>query len=448
MSGLEAPSGTNRCRKSDTGALPLSAFLRPGIRILRRVAALAVERGLQLFVLLLAPLAAALSRRRLLRGQAASVWGITPILTLRTKSRADRLLGTDARSLVFTTYRMTRDFDLVLANLAESVHRRAPGFYRAFHYAVLAYALVRFDIFHYYCDRGILLPAVRIGIHPFELRILRAAGKRLYTYTYGADVRTRDATIDLGRYNFCVDCTDVGKACICDTAEGERNVARIASFATAMLAMGDMKAYVPGARDFHYWPLDLAHIPFIGVPTSAARPLRIVHAPNHPQFKGTRHLLAVVERLRSAGVSIELDLVQGLSNEEALLRYEQASIVAEQFIGGFHGYTALEAMAMGKPVVAYIRDPADLIAPGDCPIVSADPDSLYDVLTSLLRDPEKLHDLGRRGRDYVRRYYSVEAFAVRLGRLYLETGRFPPAVQRRLIRAVSRIEASVGAGTP
>ena len=54
-----------------------------------------------------------------------------------------------------------------------------------------------------------------------------------------------------------------------------------------------------------------------------------------------------------------------------------------------------------------------------------------------------LIDLGRRSRRYVERYYSVEAVAARMGRLYLETADFPNNVQRQLARSVERLEAAL-----
>ncbi len=47
-------------------------------------------------------------------------------------------------------------------------------------------------------------------------------------------------------------------------------------------------------------------------------PLRILYAPDHPEFKGAKYLLAAVEELKAEGIPIELVLVQGKSKEEAL----------------------------------------------------------------------------------------------------------------------------------
>src|SRR5262249_3040550 len=289
----------------------------------------------------------------------------------------------------------------------------------------------------------------RMGIDPQEARRLRRAGKRLYTYTYGADVRTRTATLALGLPNFCIDCPEPGRFCICDDAAGRQNVDAIARHATAMLAMGDMLAYVPSARELHFWPVDLDRL--IAVPPSPpdGRPLRVFHAPNHPHFKGTRHLEAAVHRLRNEGHSLELIYVSGVPNVEVLRQMATCDVVAEQFIGGFHGYTALEAMACGKPVISYVRDPRQLAGAEECPIINANPDSLQDVLRDCILGRYDLADLGRRGRRYVEKYFSIDAVAIRLGRLYAATAELPDSMTARLYERIALLEApTIDGATP
>src|SRR5262249_42552999 len=152
------------------------------------------------------------------------------------------------------------------------------------------WVLLRYDFFHFFLDRGILKPVARLGINPTEAAILHRAGKRLYTYTYGADVRTRAATLALGTYNFCVDCPDPGRFCMCEDVVGSQNVAIIKRYATAMLAMGDMLAYVPDAIELLFWPIDLDRFDLAPPDYRRHRALRVFHAPNHTHFKGTQYL--------------------------------------------------------------------------------------------------------------------------------------------------------------
>jgi SAM-dependent methyltransferase len=380
---------------------------------------------------------------RLHFGRPRTMWGVTPILTLPLLGRCDRLLGFRSESLVFTVYYTTDCFDINLKRLCELVYRKFPHWSLVFHALALRLALARFDVFHLFCDRGLLPPTRPIEINPHELQMIRSYGRRLYTYTYGADVRTRAATLALGRYNLCAECPDPGRFCICDDAEGSGNIGRIREHATAMIAMGDMLAYVPGAHNTSYWPIDVTRLPEAVADWRPDRSLRIAHAPNHAHFKGTRYLTSAIERLQSEGWAIELIQVEGVPNFEVIALFKSCDIVADQFIAGFHGYTAFEAMALGKPVLCYLRDPTIVLDPDNCPIINVWPDTVYDVLKRCLLGEFDLAELGRRSRRYVAHYHSLEAVAARLGRLYLETASFPQRINRRLTRRIAELETTL-----
>lgn len=382
------------------------------------------------------------TERRMARGRVRTLWGVTPILTLPLKARADRELGFDSGSIVYTTYVITSQFDINLrrAYLAAAGLGVVPAFQRL----VLAWALCRYDVFHTFADQGLLDSRERLQIDPFELGIWRATGKRLYIYAYGADVRTRSRTLALGRWNFCSDCTEPGKYCICVDAEGEKSVAALTKFATALVSLGDMTAYMPTAKCFNYWPIDLKRI---GAPRpiNVASRIRIGHAPNHTHFKGSRYLEAIIAKLCDEGHAIEYVKVQGVPNAQVLELFASCDLVADQFIGGAYGYSALEAMALGRPVLSFVRDADQLDAPEECPIINATPDTLERILTWVLQNRDSLPAIGDQGRCYVARWHSIEAVALRLGKLYFETADFPPAVldkiEHQRLREIERRQA-------
>ncbi|HEV3262031.1 MAG TPA: hypothetical protein VG013_34590 [Gemmataceae bacterium] len=350
-----------------------------------------------------------------------SLWAGTPLLTLPVKARAERLLGVRADTLVYNTYFITDAFDYNLQRWM-----RIPVLNRLAPYVVLLWACLRYQRFHFFCDHG-LLQHTGTGFNPAELRFLHTLGKELFFWTYGADVRTQERTRILGEFNCCLECPNPGRACICNDKAGQENMARLHEYATAVFAMGDMLEYTPGSRnDLFYWPLDLLadqgrrYLPRYP-PAGATAPVRVVHAPNHRRFKGTRYLLAAVDRLRRQGLPVELRLVEGVPNREALEVYRTADVIFDQCLIGFHGYFALEAMAMGKPVMAYIRDPARyLLHPEECPLINTPADRVEAVLRELVTDRPLLHRLGRQGRQYVEKYFSVTAFAERLQTAYRE----------------------------
>src|SRR5206468_10236050 len=113
-------------------------------------------------------------------------------------------------------------------------------------------------------------------------------------------------------------------------------------------------------------------------PSDAARPL-VVHAPSNRAKKGTAHVIDACAEL-----PVELDVVEGVPHDEARERYARADIVVDQLNAGWHGVFALEAMALGKPVVTYLKP--DVVAQAEqaygvrVPIVPATADTLVEAL--------------------------------------------------------------------
>ena len=283
-------------------------------------------------------------------------------------------------------------------------------------WAVFLWAVLRYDIFQLYFDGGFLSRTIGKRL---EMPLLKLLGKKIIVSAYGGDVRVERITRTLGEYNCCMDCTQRLKACICDDNLARRNLAHVQRYADSTLSMGDMTEYTPGSRnDLFYWAIDLKKWPFVGVSLSSS-PVKVLHAPNHPQFKGTRYLEACIKQLQDEGYPVQLVLVTELSNEEAKEVYKQADIVADQFLIGWHGNFAVEAMALGKPVVAYIRKPEVYLPHGvECPIVNANPGTLRHALVTLIENPTLRYELGVKGRQYVEQVFSLERVGARMDRLY------------------------------
>ncbi|MGD9036506.1 MAG: glycosyltransferase [Syntrophobacterales bacterium] len=353
-----------------------------------------------------------------------SLWAGTPILTLPILAKGERLLGVDSSTLVYQSYFLSHAFDYNFSRWFAS-----PIFRMTIPYVVFLWACWKFQRFHFFCDAGLLpqLQSRRFNIH--ELKAYHLLKKQVFFYTYGADVRTRLKTHALGEFNCCLECPEPERACICDEVSGEASIEAILKHATALFSMGDMIEYTPGSRnDLFFWPVDFEaeggkkYTPRYPTVLSDS-PIRIVHAANHRHFKGTRFLIDAVEHLRTEGLQIELILVERVPNREALEIYRKADIVFDQCLIGFHGYFAIEGMALGKPVMAYIRKPEQyLIHHEECPIINSRADQIESVLRQLANDRKKLHELGVAGRRYAERYLSVEAFAQRLDRTYNELG--------------------------
>jgi glycosyltransferase involved in cell wall biosynthesis len=139
----------------------------------------------------------------------------------------------------------------------------------------------------------------------------------------------------------------------------------------------------------------------------------VVHAPTDRVIKGTQHVIEAVDMLRGEGVPIRLDLVEGVSREVALERLARADLLVDQLVLGWYGTVAVEAMALGRPVMAYIREdaPEDNPFGADLPVVRTTPATLVDDLRALAADRERRRRLSIAGRSFVERHHDPVALA-------------------------------------
>lgn len=343
------------------------------------------------------------------------LWGSIPVLTISKNSRAERRFGYKSETIVYETYYLSEEFDYNLEKYARIGYLSVLIPWLVFHWAVLKY-----DVFQFFFDRGLLFAHGRRGFNRLELPLLKLAGKIVIVSAYGGDVRYERKSREGGDFNCCIDCDQKMIACMCDEWLAMSNVDYVNRYADMTLSMGDMVDYTPGSRnDVFYWSIDLDRVGFVGVREQNDPPIVIVHAPNHRQFKGTKYLIEAVGRLREKGYLIDLKFVEGIGNERALELYKQADIVAEQFIIGWHGYLAVEGMALGKPVVSFIRSPETYFPKDqDCPIVNANPDNLEERLTWLIENPQIRAELAVKGRAYVKEVFSSKRVGERLDQIY------------------------------
>jgi len=157
--------------------------------------------------------------------------------------------------------------------------------------------------------------------------------------------------------------------------------------------------------------------PFTPVPPSdRPRPL-VVHAPSNREKKGTRWVIEACDQL-----DVDLDVVEGVPHDVARERYARADIVVDQLNAGWHGVFALESMALGKPVVTYLKpDVVEISAQGygiRLPVVPATKETLVDVLRPLVEQPALRRELGAASRAYVEQVHDIDRVADRLVDLY------------------------------
>jgi glycosyltransferase involved in cell wall biosynthesis len=245
--------------------------------------------------------------------------------------------------------------------------------------AALARLLPKTDVFHFYFGLTLVPKSL-------QFPILRATRRKSVFHYLGSDIRGKSRD---------------------KLAYGRRAGAEI-------VGSYDAIRWVPGA---HVVPPGLDLSQYVQSPPSdSVRPL-VVHAPSSRERKGTAHVIEACERL-----PVELEIVEGVPHTEARARFARADIVVDQLNAGWHGVFALEAMALGKPVVSHLKpDVVDRSAEGygvRIPIVPATKETLSDALRPLVEDAAFRRELGAAGRAYVEQVHDVDRIADRLIDIY------------------------------
>lgn len=141
--------------------------------------------------------------------------------------------------------------------------------------------------------------------------------------------------------------------------------------------------------------------------------IRVGHFPTSRALKGTALIVEAIARLPD----VEFVLCEGRPRPEQLGLMTSCDIVIDQVtLFGAYGLVAIEAMALGKPVIgSYDR----ASYPADCPIVAVTPQTLVGELERLISEgrPE-FERLGALGEHYVASFHSPTRIGDELERAY------------------------------
>lgn len=354
---------------------------------------------------------------RRLAGAPPRIWhGIYPLHMTRYMVQADRAANFPSRSVVRNSKQIKYDlvgdddFDIVI---------QQPGVpWDEVHWRCLIDLLRHGDIWVAYFD-CLFFPPDQKWANTWAFRLVRLVGVSIIVAPHGADVISR------GRFVNRYDVVSRMQRDYPDWDLAEHSVAsrvRIEMFcryaAFVIGADSFLQRYLP-RKDlvFKYFPMDCDALRPADGNESNSPPV-VIHAPNHRLIKGTDYLFDAIERLQCAGVRCKLELLEEVPREEALRRYRESDIIADQFCNGAFGVFALEGLALGKPVLTYL-DQEHLGDPVfNLPIVNTNPENLVAVLAVLLDLPTLRKRIGQAGRAAIERYQSVQALAEVWGRIY------------------------------
>jgi glycosyltransferase involved in cell wall biosynthesis len=298
--------------------------------------------------------------------------------------------GIDATACHFyaTPYQFKSD---VCLNLQDISLEKRPEKMREY----LNEAIKEYDVFHFHFG-GTFLP------DKSDLEILHQAGKKMVVHHHGSEARILSiARKDNPYVRVKPEWTE---------EKIRDNLTKLSTYIDhAIVIDHEIETYVKDYyKETHLIPniIDVHNLK-PHYPTSKSAPL-LVHAPTRRDLKGTDYVLKAVEQLKKQGVSFQFQLIEKMKHEEMMKVLSKADIVIDQLRIGSFGYFAGEAMALGKPVVSYIKESLVKHYPNDLPIVKVTPKNLTEVLMKLILNPTEWKPLGEKGRAYVEKYHHPE----------------------------------------
>lgn len=340
------------------------------------------------------------------------VWGSAPIINNYYWSRAMSLLDYNSKTFVFPFFNSINkrsDWDYVLSDRYCFVP------YRLRVFIAFAESLLRFDVF-ILSYRGFFLQKTYLKY--FQVLLLKIARKKIIIIPYGSDAYSykniRSTTL---MHALMISYPNASK----EQPIISKQVDYWNKYADAVIpsvmgfdGIGRWDVLVPNSLsiDLKQWQVSTRN----SINDGKNGPVLIAHTPNHRGCKGTEYILRAVKSLKGENLNVELRLLEKIQNDRVrqILSLE-SDILVEQLCSTGHGLSAVEGMATGITTISNLED-EDYTLPmrrwsflDECPLVSATPENITDVLRVLVTNPDLRKELGCAGRKYVEKYHGLDS---------------------------------------
>ena len=344
--------------------------------------------------------------------------GPLPMINNIYHKKALELYGYSVETFVSQVYFITDEFDYredkapkLKIGLAQRYLRTHLFFLRA---------VSKYKCLYIYFNGGPLSLNKKYAKH--EPYLLKLSGTKVVVMPYGGDVNVMNYCPNLAfKHALCRDYPKFHQ----NISRTEKQIRRWTEHADHVISGCDWVDYT-----YHWDTLMLAHFSIDLDKISkygsklhketreytSDQPLRVFHAPNHKNIKGTQHLLKAIDELKNEGQPVDLILMQGKPNSEVLQEIAKADVIADQLIIGWYAMFALEAMCMQKPVICYLRqDLIDLyISSGnlesedEIPIINSNFREIKSTLEDILSHKIDINAAAQKGPAFVEKYHSLK----------------------------------------
>lgn len=270
-----------------------------------------------------------------------------------------------------------------------------------------------------------------------DLPVLKRLGKRVIHVFFGTDTRPSY----LNGYELSGDETESLSRAVAASAAKRRMLDRIEPYADEIVCH-TLSAHLHRRPVIAFLALGIPYpVPPSpeSPPPSVNRPVRVLHAPSHPEGKGTPRIRAALARVRDEGIDLDAVEVAGQTNAVVLAELARCDFVVDELYSDTAMASfATEAAAFGKPAIVGgygWEELARTTSPENMPPAHlCHPDDLEAAIRRLATDAPYRQELGQAARAFVVSRWSPAEVAKRYVRLIdgdaVDAWRFDPGQVR------------------
>lgn len=267
----------------------------------------------------------------------------------------------------------------------------------------------KYNIFHFYFGESLTKGN-------WDLPFYKIFNKKLVFHYLGIDVQLYQYSVDKYEITnvatYLKDVKDHDKKVL-------RRLERENKYANLQLVCAPyLSEFVPQA-DVLPLAIDLAEYSF-SPKKNINEEIVIMHAPTSRDNKGTSYILNAIEQLKEEGYKIKTLLVEKVTHEKLKEQYLDCDIFIDQILAGWYGTASIEAMALGRPTICFLREEYFKYIDywQDIPIINANPNTIYKVLKNTIEEREQLYNIGFNSRKFVEAVHDVKKLTDRLIQYY------------------------------
>ena len=158
--------------------------------------------------------------------------------------------------------------------------------------------------------------------------------------------------------------------------------------------------------------------------SSSGRKITVLHVPSEPVTKGTPGITQVFKRLAQKFPEHSFQVLPPMPREKLLSEIAQADIIVDQIIIGWYGGQAVEAMSLGKIVMAFLNPSyLQLVSFGrEIPIWNTNFWSFEKDLEMLIKIfPQIKDEWQKKSWEFVKKYHDARKIAQKYLEVYQRT---------------------------